>query len=166
MTPTVRKPPAIQETWVWSKGWEDPLEEQMATSSTVFAWKIPWTEELGRLQSVGSQRVRHDGVTNIHTHTHTNILECFIFSPDYWTCGHGFSLFFSVYFSLDSFNCSIFKLIDLLYCCIQSAINPTQWIFFFLHSEYFYFRNFYAFFLYFQFLFSLYFPLYTWKYLK
>ena len=40
-------------------GWEDPLEEEMATHSTIFAWKIPWTEKPGRLQSVGSQRVRH-----------------------------------------------------------------------------------------------------------
>ena len=41
-------------------GWEDPLEEEMATHSTIFAWKIPWTEKPGRLQSMGSQRVRHD----------------------------------------------------------------------------------------------------------
>ena len=43
-----------------SLGWEDPLEEGMVTHSNVLAWKIPWTEELGRLQSIGLQRVRHD----------------------------------------------------------------------------------------------------------
>ena len=51
---------AIQETWVQSLGWEDPLEKEMATHSSTLAWKIPWTEEPGRLQSMGLQRVRHD----------------------------------------------------------------------------------------------------------
>ena len=50
----------MQETWVRSLGWEDLLEEEMATHSSIFAWKIPWTEEPGRLQSMGSQRVRQD----------------------------------------------------------------------------------------------------------
>ena len=49
-----------QETWVQSLGREDPLEEEKATHSGVLAWGIPWTEESGRLQSVGSQRVEHD----------------------------------------------------------------------------------------------------------
>ena len=49
-----------QETRVCSLGWEDPLEEGMTTHSGFFAWEIPWTEEPGRLQSMGSQRVRHD----------------------------------------------------------------------------------------------------------
>ena len=52
--------PAMQETWVLSLGWEDPLEKEMATHSSILAWKIPCTEESGRLQSMGSQRVRHD----------------------------------------------------------------------------------------------------------
>ena len=52
--------PAMQETQVRSLGWEDSLEKGMATHSSILAWKIPWTEEPGRLQSVGSQRVRHD----------------------------------------------------------------------------------------------------------
>ena len=52
--------PAIQETWVPSLGWEDPLEKQIATNSSTLAWKIPWMEKLGRLQSMGSQRVRPD----------------------------------------------------------------------------------------------------------
>ena len=51
---------AVQETWVRSLGWEDPLEEGMATHSSTLAWRIPWTEELGRPQSIGSDRVRHD----------------------------------------------------------------------------------------------------------
>ena len=47
-------------TWVESMGWEDPLEEEMATHSSVLAWEIPWTKEPGGLQSEGSQRVRHN----------------------------------------------------------------------------------------------------------
>ena len=50
----------MQETWVQSLGQEDPLEEEMATHSRILAWKIPWTEEPGGLQSMGSQRVGHD----------------------------------------------------------------------------------------------------------
>ena len=59
----VKHPPAmqeLQETWVQPQGQEDPLEEGMATHSSIVAWRIPWTEEPGRLQSIGSQRVRHD----------------------------------------------------------------------------------------------------------
>ena len=56
----VKNLPAMQETGVRSLGWEDPLEEGMATHSSIPAWKIPWVEEPGRLQSTGSQRVRQD----------------------------------------------------------------------------------------------------------
>ena len=49
-----------QEAWVQSLGWEDPLEKRMATYSSILAWRLPWTEEPGRLQSMGSQRVGHD----------------------------------------------------------------------------------------------------------
>ena len=52
----VKNLPAMQETWVLCLGWEDPLEESMATHSSILAWRIPWTEEPGGLQSVGSQR--------------------------------------------------------------------------------------------------------------
>ena len=56
----VKNLPAMQETWVQSFRQEDPLEKGMATHSSSFAWRIPWTEEPSRLQSMGSQRVRHD----------------------------------------------------------------------------------------------------------
>ena len=56
--------PAIQETWVWSLGREDLLEEGMATRASILGWRIPWTEKPGRLQSMGSQRVRRDWATN------------------------------------------------------------------------------------------------------
>ena len=60
MAQTVKRLPAMQETQVQSLGQEDPLEKEMATHSSILAWKIPWTEEPGRLQSMGLQRVRHD----------------------------------------------------------------------------------------------------------
>ena len=66
----VKKPPAMQETWVRSLGWEDLLEKEMATHSSILAWRTPWTEEPDGLQSMGLQRVGHDWVTS-HTHTHT-----------------------------------------------------------------------------------------------
>ena len=56
----VKNLPAMQETWVRSLGWEDPLEEDMATHSSFLAWRIPWTEEPGGLQSIVSHRVAHD----------------------------------------------------------------------------------------------------------
>ena len=59
----VENPPEMRDTWVWSLGWEDPLEEGVATHSTILAWRIPWTEEPGGLQSTGSQRVGHDWAT-------------------------------------------------------------------------------------------------------
>ena len=69
MAQTVKNLPAMQETWVSSLGWEDPLEEVMATHSSILAWRIPWTEEPGRLQSMGSQRVGHNRVTK-HSKTY------------------------------------------------------------------------------------------------
>ena len=56
----VKRLPTVRETQVQFLGWEDPLEKERATHSSTLAWKIPWTEEPGRLQSMGSQRVRHD----------------------------------------------------------------------------------------------------------
>ena len=66
--------PVMQETRVQSLGQEDSLEESMTTHSSIFSWRIPWTEEPGRLQSVGLQRVGHNWATNTHTHTHTHTL--------------------------------------------------------------------------------------------
>ena len=60
MAQRVKRLPAMQETRVPSLGLEDPLEKEMATHSSTLAWKIPWTEEPGRLQSMGSQTVEHD----------------------------------------------------------------------------------------------------------
>ena len=77
---TVKNLSAMQETQVWSLGWEDPLQTGIATHSSILAWRIPWTEEPGWPQCMGSQRVRHNWVTislslslsHTHTHTHTH----------------------------------------------------------------------------------------------
>ena len=60
MAQTVKRLPARRKTRVQSLGWEDLLKKEMATHSSILAWKIPWTEEPGKLQSMGSQRVGHD----------------------------------------------------------------------------------------------------------
>ena len=64
--------PTMWETQVPSQGREDTLVTEMATHFSNLAWRIPWTEEPGRLQSMGSQRIRHNWMTNAHTHTHTH----------------------------------------------------------------------------------------------
>ena len=73
----VKNPPPMQETQemqVQSLGWFDPLEKEMATHSSVLAWRIPWTEEPGSVQSMGSQRVRHDGTTKTGIIAHVLII--------------------------------------------------------------------------------------------
>ena len=64
-----------QKMWVWSLGWEDPLEKKMTINSSILAWRLPWTGELDGWQSTGLQRVRHDWV-HTHTHTHTHTQSC------------------------------------------------------------------------------------------
>ena len=62
----LKRLPGMRETRVWSLDREDPLEKEMATHSSTLAWRIPWREEPGRLQSIGSQRVGHDWATSLH----------------------------------------------------------------------------------------------------
>ena len=62
----LKRLPAMRETWVRSLGWEAPLEKEIATHSSILAWRIPWMEEPGGLQSTGSQRVGHDWATSLH----------------------------------------------------------------------------------------------------
>ena len=81
MAQMVKNPPAMKETRIRSLGWEDPLEEEMATHSSILAWRIPWTEE--PVQYMGSQRVGYDCVTNPRpnlktgSYTHLEIEERF-----------------------------------------------------------------------------------------
>ena len=69
MAPVVKNLPAMPETQVQSLGWEDPQEKEMATHFSIPAWKIPRTEEPGKLQSMGSQRIRHNWAMNTHSQT-------------------------------------------------------------------------------------------------
>ena len=61
----LKRLPTMWKAWVWSLDWEDPLEKELATHSSILAWRIPWTEEPGVLQSTGSHRVGHDWVTSL-----------------------------------------------------------------------------------------------------
>ena len=83
------------ETWVQSLGWEDPLEKEMATHSSTLAWKIPWMEEPGRLQSIGLQRVGHDWATSlVHwLHGATEYIYCFSKSCAKYTETNGYKVF-------------------------------------------------------------------------
>ena len=69
----IKNSPAMQEIWIWSLGWEDPLDKWMATHSSILAWRIPWTEEPGGLKSMGLQRVGHDWVTDTFTFFGTGV---------------------------------------------------------------------------------------------
>ena len=88
MAQLVKNPPAIWETWVQSQGWEDPLEKGIAAHSSILAWRIPWTEEPGGPQSMGSQKLhttekRTQDKRNFTSHFHINqiVSHIFIFPP-------------------------------------------------------------------------------------
>ena len=80
----VKNLPAGQETWVWSLGWEDPLEDGMTTHFSTLAQRIPWTEEPGGLQSIGSHRVRHDWATKLQQHSTGNPPQCSGVTSVFW----------------------------------------------------------------------------------
>ena len=69
----LKRLPAMRETRVRSLGWEDPLEKEMATHSSILAWRISWTEEPGGLQSTGSQRVGQDWATSLSLYFHMHL---------------------------------------------------------------------------------------------
>ena len=74
----VKNLPAMQETQVWSLGQEDPLEKELATHSSILAWRSPWTEEIGGLESTGSQRVGHDWVCMRRLGITSTLLQCIL----------------------------------------------------------------------------------------
>ena len=84
---TVKCLPTMQKAGVQSLGREDPLEKEMATHSSSLAWKIPWTEERGRVQSMGSQRVGHDWVTSLYIYMFTHVLYLFLLYTGRCVCG-------------------------------------------------------------------------------
>ena len=87
MAQRVKRLPAMRETCVRSLGWEDPLEKEMATHSSILTWRIPWTEEPGRLQFMGSQRVRHDWATSLSLSSHILMQPViYLIFPQTWKC--------------------------------------------------------------------------------
>ena len=82
----VKNLPAMRETWLWSLGGEDLLEKGMATHSSILAWRISWTGEPGGLQSIRSQSIGHDRVTNTHTPP-CKIPHWYIRDPSYQVSG-------------------------------------------------------------------------------
>ena len=86
----VKHLPAVRETWVPSLGREDPLEREMATHSSILAWKIPWTEEPGRLQTIGLPRVGHDWATSLSLSMHLEEIKsrerCFVLFIQFFVC--------------------------------------------------------------------------------
>ena len=82
----------MRETRVRSLGWEDPLEKEMAAHSSIHAWKIPWTEVAGGLQSMGSQRIGHDWAPSCHVTSSVQLLSCVWLFVTPWTAIHQASL--------------------------------------------------------------------------
>ena len=133
----VKHLPTIQETWVWSLGWEDPLEDGMAAHSSILAWRIQWTEEPGGLQSTGSQRVRHDWVTNIHTHVYKSFSTMFgkhliiIFflkqNGNKWKLYHDKGTFSIFFWDLDSTGPQDWSKLDEYQEGRPYAIRPFLW---------------------------------------
>ena len=81
----VKSLPEVWETWVWSLGWEDPLEKEMATHSSILVWKIPWMEEPGELQPMGLPRVRHDWTTSLSLYA-TGLFTEKLYGNDHLPC--------------------------------------------------------------------------------
>ena len=125
----VKHLPAMRETLVWFLGREDPLEKEMAILSSTFAWKIPWTEEPDRLQSMGSQRVGHDWATSLWlvcptvvNHVYYSVTNLFFYSLHWWILV--FPLFVCLAFSNGMCSPDVSP-VPLLHCsCYQN--NPVS----------------------------------------
>ena len=99
----VKNLPAMWETWVWSLGWEDPLEKEMATHSSILAWRIPWTEDLGGLQSMGSHKVGH-GWSDLATAAAADCCVAIPFSRDQTQVSHIAGGFFTIWATREAPN--------------------------------------------------------------
>ena len=112
----------MRETWVQSLSWEDPLKKEMVTHSNILAWKIPWTEEPGRLQSMGSQRVRHDWWISLAIIQISHLFPSYaVMGPDamilaFWML----RVFFNFYFFIS------WRLITLQHC--SGFCHTLKWI--------------------------------------
>ena len=117
---TVKHLPAMWDTWVRSLGRVDPLEEEMATHSSTLAWKIPWTEEPGGLQSMRSQRVRHDWATSLSFFFIPYLI--FFFSPFLYIQKHLLMIYYIEIISLVHF----FYFQSLLACLFKMQFNVAD----------------------------------------
>ena len=118
----------MQETWVRSLGQEDPLEKEMATHSSILAWKIPWTEDPGRLQSMGSQRVRHNWATSLSDCHSTYKLNKLGDNIQPW-CIPFAILNQSWHCSMSGSNCCFLSCIQ-VYVCQSCILSPCLFNFF------------------------------------
>ena len=111
---TIKHLPVMQKTWIQSLGREDTLEKGMATHSSILAWRIPWTEKPGRLQSMGSKRVRQDGATNtVQANFYSTFLDLMWYGWEIWLCMCGWVCLYSLPINATSkFSC--FSLIPIL----------------------------------------------------
>ena len=114
---TVKNLPAVQKTWVQSLGWEDPLEKGTATHSSMLAWRIPWTEEPSRLQSMGLQRVRHNWAffSSLHFRNHQPTLT--IINPFFFFSVEVCPILFWSKPQIHNFICKYFMVVLLLFNC-------------------------------------------------
>ena len=124
---TVKCMPTIQETWVQSLGWKDLLEKEMATHSSILTWKIPWTEEPARLQSMGSQRVGHDRATSLF-YFFNNILVWFWYWGDggFIGCLWEYSFLFSLLKEFEKDSYKFFAVWMIEFTC--EAIRPWTFV--------------------------------------
>ena len=124
----VKNPPAMQETWVWSSGQEDPLEKEMATHSSILAWRIPCTEEPGGLHSMALQRVRHDWVINTFTFPLPH--PCIAPSPSFslLVTSSLFSMSVSLFLVLFTRNHNQRKLTNLITWTTALSNSMKQWV--------------------------------------
>ena len=134
----VKRLPTMQETWVRSLGWEDPLEKEMAIHSSTLAWKIPWMVERGRLQSMESQRVEHDWVALMSMSMSMKIMVTFSHGLSYGStltcfsiiCVHKFPEGSSSYeYKLECFRMISIVLLWLIFINLNFSINFTNlWV--------------------------------------
>ena len=126
----LKRLPAMRETRVRSLGREDPLEKEMVTHSSILAWRIPWTEEPGRLQSTGSQRVGHDWATSLHFTSFIYLWISRLFPcPSYCKkCCHehcGYLCLFQLWFSQGIYpvvGLLGHMVVSMLFLCTQNAL--------------------------------------------
>ena len=121
----VKNLPAMKKTCVWSPSWEDPLEKEMATHSSILAWRIPWTEETGGLQSIALQRVRHDwsDLAGVHAIYFIRKVFFFFFNPNI----HKYLLFVS--FLLITILTDVRWYLTVILICISLMINDVVHLF-------------------------------------